>query len=168
MNLVLPHSEKGINLMVVDAVSATMPASVEAVYDAFTDADLIDQHLDMPPEFSVDHYEMVSGTWGSRGACRVLQVNGTSMRETIFDARRPHAFHYFVDDFHAGLEGTADLIVAYYLFLPMGTHTQIHWEHAIRPTSPDKAAGIEEFVAEYWRPWKLRVIEQMTPILARR
>jgi len=168
MTVILPHSEADFNLMLVDAVSAEVPGSIESVFDAFTDAELIDQHLDMPSEFSVDSYEMISGTWPARGACRVLQVNGTSMRETIYDARRPYAFHYFVDEFRGGLEGKADLIVAYYMFVPLGLRTLVHWEHAIRPNGYDVIPELESFMRNAWRPWKLRAIEQIGAMLSGR
>ncbi|WP_299246793.1 SRPBCC family protein [uncultured Aquimarina sp.] len=143
--------EKGTNLLVTAAVSATVENNVETVFDFTVAEDVITRFLKGVPE--VTGYEIQQGPWGQKGAYRWVHFGEDKAREEINFIQRPYLFDYQLTDFTAELKDMVDLAVAQFLFRPVGPRTEIKWYYNFRAKSEGVLPQLQDFVENVWVAW---------------
>ncbi|MGV9709585.1 SRPBCC family protein [Gordonia sp. NPDC003424] len=74
-------------------------------------------------------------SWGRVGQTRtVVQVGGSSMRETLTTIDPPHRFAYTLNDITGPLAPLIDHVDGEWLFTPAGTGTDVTWTWHVTPT----------------------------------
>ncbi len=150
----LPHEKAQTNLMMVNALAATIENNIECVYDFIVAEDVHLAFLKGKPEML--GYDIEVGPWNRMGATRITRFEGNvKFRETVIGCERPYYFQYMVTEFDGGwFEGLIDLAVSTFTFSSHGPRTRVNWQYQMRPVNMDKLVDLQGFMREVWYPWQ--------------
>ena len=169
----LPHVEAKTNLMLMNALEATVDNNIERVYDFITAEDLdlnfLSKKLNLEDTPKMVGYDMEIGPWNHSGATKISTFEGdATIRETIIECQRPYYFQYMITEFNGGwFEGLIDLGISTFSLSSYGPRTHVNWLYKIRPVSLDKLPDIQKLMSEYWYPWQQFFFKELQSALNR-
>ena len=127
---------------VVDASDELTPTTVTAVFDVsrdvfaawFIGVPLEAQLKGTDPIPGVKHTELLSGTWGQKGARRrVVLTDGGEALEEIIESDLPDTFRYIVWNYTTEAAAYVRYGVGEFRFEPVGDTTRVIWTYAFKP-----------------------------------
>lgn len=117
----------------------------------------------LPPVRGTDLHD--GGPWGRVGQTRTIRLgDGGTLRETLTEVDRPHAFGYRIDTItgpmsplFAGLDGS-------WTFAPVRSGCRITWRWTVRPRNRWAAGALPVF-ARLWHGYARQALEEIEDAL---
>ncbi len=119
----------------------------------------------MGPVRAVHEYQ--SDAWGVAGQARtVVQTGGTTLKEELTRVDEPGVFGYTLSHIKGPLAPLVDHIDGQWLFVPVGTGTEVTWHWTVYPKS-DAARFVMPAVERVWRGFARQALEVLSDELLR-
>jgi hypothetical protein len=103
-----------------------------------------------------------AGEWGTVGQTRtVTLVGGGSMREELTHVDPPRSFGYALSDIKGPMSPLVSRVEGEWIFVPVGTGTEVTWRWTIHPRSALAALALPVF-GRIWRGYARQSLEELS------